>query len=309
MNVVWRSRELFDRHYRDLPISLTNLADKEDEIGARSPDFVAATAHSGLNQALYDLLAKREQVPVWQLFTNRVAAAKVPLYATINRALAERSEQEYLELVGTLSSAGFGTFKCAPFEAVDGPERAAEKSRPGLAMLAFLRDRFPDLGIRVDFHERFRADDFIAMLAELERLELDWIEEPFALGPDYRRLHDSTALRIAAGELYWGTDVFNEIVDHKWADVIMPDVKHVGGFGPLLTVLSTMQGRVEVSQHNPSGPISTAASLHAAVLYPETVRSLEYAFDKHGSRRSTGEQVDEGFLHLSQRPGWGVAPA
>ena len=55
--------------------SLESLARKEREIAALEPDFVTATAFSGVNQAFYDLLAKREQVPVWRLFQDKPAFA------------------------------------------------------------------------------------------------------------------------------------------------------------------------------------------------------------------------------------------
>ena len=212
---------------------------------------MTATAFSALNQALYDLLAKREQVPIWRLFAEGPGFSQVPLYTTINWALQTRTNQEYVELLEDLAAQGFRTFKCAPFERVEGRENAVENSAYGLETLDLIRQRFPDIGIRVDF---------------------------------------------------------SNPVDNRWVDVIMPDVKHVGGFGPLLKVLEIGQGRIEVSPHNPSGPISTAASLHAGVLFPETVRSLEYAFDRLGSPVSTGEVVEDGQLHLTDRPGWGVEP-
>jgi galactonate dehydratase len=88
----------------------------------------------------------------------------------------------------------------------------------------------------------------------------------------------------------------------------MPDVKHVGGFGPLLDVLNIGARGIEISPHNPSGPISTAASLHAAAVHPDAVRSLEYSFDRRQTRRSTGERIENGVLLLNDAPGWGVAP-
>ena len=300
--------QLFDRHYRDLPLTLERLSAKERELAASNPDFVTATALSGLNQAAYELLAKREGVPVWRLFADRTRIDGVALYTTINRALQTRSEAEYLDIVDALVEQGFVTFKCAPFEAVDGPEHVVEKSAAGLALIDRIRQRYPDLGIRVDFHERFVPADFFALVPELERLGLDWIEEPFTMGPAYTELQARSRLRIAAGELFWGATRFAEIAERHWAHVIMPDVKHVGGFGPLLDVLSSMRGRIEVSPHNPSGPISTAASLHAAALYPNEVRSLEYAFDRAGTRRRYGEHIEGGVLHLTDAPGWGVDP-
>jgi galactonate dehydratase len=269
---------------------------------------VTATAFSGLNQAFYDLLAKREQVPVWRLFRDQTTFAGLPLYATFNRALRTRSAEEYAAIGGEVRGQGFQTFKCAPFEAVDGPERAVEKAAAGLATLARLREQFPELALRVDFHERFRPPDFYSIVPELERLKLDWIEEPFAVGSSYDELRRHTRLRISGGELFWGRARFQEIAEHGWCDVIMPDVKHVGGFGPLLDVLKMGAGRIEISPHNPSGPISTAASLHAAAVHPELVRSLEYSFQRTRTRDGTGEVIDKGVLLLGDKPGWGVAP-
>lgn len=301
---------LFAEHFSSFALSLDSLARKEREIASLAPDLPTATAFSGLNQALYDLLAKREGVPVWRLFRDAAPFAGLPLYTTINRALTTRSAEEYATVVGEARAQGFKTFKCAPFEAVNGKGDAVEQSAAGIAQLTRLREQFPELAVRVDFHERYapRPTDFFAVVPELERLELDWIEEPFPLGPAYDELRRMTRLRVAAGELFFGNVRFAEIVDRGWADVIMPDVKHVGGFGPLLEAMRAHRGRVEVSPHNPSGPISTAASLHAAAVYPDVVRSLEYSFDRRQSRRSTGERIEEGMLLLNDAPGWGVAP-
>ncbi len=261
-----------------------------------------------MNQAFYDLLAKREQVPVWRLFRDKPAFDGLPLYTTINRALQTRTTEEYDEVVAELRARGFKTYKCAPFEAVNGPEHAVEKAAAGLAMLTHLREKFPELRVRVDFHERFQPHDFYELVPQLEKLDIDWLEEPFRVGPLYTELKQKTRLRLSGGELYWGRQRFQEITENKWVDVIMPDVKYVGGFGPLLDVLKMGQGRIEISPHNPSGPISTAASMHAACVHPETVRGLEYSFDRRLARSATGERIENGVLLLNDAPGWGVAP-
>lgn len=302
------ARNVFAQHYARTRITLESLADKERELAALDPDFITATALSGINQACYELLARREQVPVWRLFRERPGIESLPLYTTINRSLQERSLDEYLDIVGAVERQGFASFKCAPFEAVDTPVDAVRKAGAGMRTLSVLREKFATLGMRVDFHERFEPASFAALLPELERLGLEWIEEPFAMGSAFAALKSETGLRVAAGELFWGRSRFAEIVDNAWADIIMPDVKHVGGFGPLLDVMQMAEGRAEVSPHNPSGPVSTAASLHAAAVRPDGVRSLEYAFDRTGSRRATGERVENGRLWLTDAPGWGIDP-
>ncbi len=299
---------IFDRYYRDFSLSLTALRQREADIAALSPDFIDATAFSGLNQALYDLLAKREGVPVWRLFADRVEVDSVALYTTINRTLETRVVDEYLAVAGAVETQGFSSMKCAPFEAVTSPALGLTQSLPGFFVLRALRSGFPELGLRVDFHERFAPADFLQLLPDLEPLRLDWIEEPFGMGTDYEALQAATKVDVAGGELFWGLERFTEIAGQSWVDVIMPDVKHVGGFGPLLDVIAATRSRVRVSPHNPSGPVSSAASLHAAVLNPDAVAELEFAFDRHGTRAATGERAEGGRLYLQDRPGWGVEP-
>lgn len=300
------AKGLFRERVASFDLSLESLSELEEELAASLPDFVAATAWSGINQALYDLLAKREQVPVWRLFKDKTSLDRLGLYTTINRSLTTRTLDDYLQLVGQVETQGFKFYKCAPFEKVVDKFNTEKTSKYGLDTLSSIRRAFPELNVRVDFHERFSPENFYKIIPDLEALEIDWIEEPFAMGPEYTELRQKTSLKIAAGELYWGSENFRAIMESQWADVIMPDVKHVGGFGPLLRVIEMGKGKIEVSPHNPSGPVSTAASLHAAALYPENVKSLEYAFDAGRTRKAYGERVEDGNLYLSDKPGWGI---
>jgi len=300
------AKTLFDARIHDFDLSYDRLRELEEDLARSEPDFVTATAWSGINQALYDLLAKREQVPVWKLFRNQTSLERLELYTTINRSLRDRDHADYVDIVSAAQYQGFRIIKCAPFEKVVNKGTAVADSDEGLATLAMLRDRFPRLKIRVDFHERYDSKGFLAIVPRLNELELDWIEEPFAIGDAFHLLKEQTPIRLAAGELFWGSRRFQEFTDNAWVHVIVPDVKHVGGFGPLLDVIDATAGRIEVSPHNPSGPVSTAASLHAAAARPELVRSLEFAFDKTLSRRAYGERVENGYLYLSDQPGWGI---
>ena len=74
----------------------------------------------------------------------------------------------------------------------------------------------------------------------------------------------------------------------------------------MLGLIEIDKGKVEISPQNPSGPVSAAAILHAAALYPENVKSLEYALDAERTRKGYGERVEDGNLYLSDKLGWGV---
>jgi len=299
------AKELFQAHVWHLEPSISNIQKLERGHFSKAPDFVTATAISGLNQALYELVAQKNSVPVWKLFVQEPVRQKVEVYTTINRCLKKRTIDEYLEIVKEVREQGYKIFKCAPFEKVTGPNKSFEHSRYGLKVLETIRASFPDMGIRVDFHTRFTPEGFYEILPELHKVKLNWLEEPFKFSNAYEQLRTKTTVPIAGGELYFGTEAYKDLMARKWVDVIMPDVKHVGGFGPLLDVCRMAGNSVRVSPHNPSGPVSTAASMHCSAVM-DNASSLEIPFDPSNLRKQYGNKVENGFFHLNKGIGWGI---
>jgi galactonate dehydratase len=63
-------------------------------------------------------------------------------------------------------------------------------------------------------------------------------------------------------------------------DVIMPDIKYVGGLKELLALAAdARQAGVELSLHNPTGPVCHAVSLHVCSAIGST-DLLEMQFDE-----------------------------
>jgi galactonate dehydratase len=162
------------------------------------------------------------------------------------------------------------------------------------------------VGLRVDCHERFREENALALLRELEPLGLEWIEVPCPIGPVNAAIRQRTTMPLAAGELFFGTQRFVELAERGWADVVMPDVKHVGGFAPLLAVCEAVRPfAVSVSPHNPSGAVSTMASLHAAAL-ARNATEIELPLHHRDHLPAYRSLLRDGALHLPSGPGWGV---
>jgi galactonate dehydratase len=301
-----RVQELFDKFVNRKEITLDRLRELEKIWLDQRPDFLTSTAISGIDQALYDLLGKREGVPVWQLLVPDPIQETVPIYVTINRALRDRSIEDYGLVIDSAIGMGFTAAKCAPFEAVDGEGDQVAQSAYGRSVISSLRTKYPDLDLRIDFHQRFSAESFMQLLPELDGYAPRWYEEPCELGSVYKEISAKTSIPIAGGELYYRIDDFTNLVTAGWVDIIMPDVKHVGGFGSLLHILREMERRpkVEVSLHNPSGPISAMASLHAAVISP-AVTSIELPF--HDTEELSYQQyIEGGKFVLPTAPGWGI---
>ena len=89
----------------------------------------------------------------------------------------------------------------------------------------------------------------------------------------------------------------------------MPDVKYCGGIGGLVqvTALAASFG-TEVAPHDPSGPVSMAATAHGA-LASATPQIVEFAWGETSWRSELvrgGETIDGGRIRLDGRPGLGL---
>ncbi len=307
-----RARELFDRHIAAASAkaapNLSAIEARDRGAFATAPDIVAATAISGLNQALLDLVAQQRGVPAWRLFKpdGPPARTTLPCYFTMNRALRERTEAAYLRVTEAALKLGARAVKCAPFEAVTRGGDHVAQATAGFARLAAIRREFPHVALRVDCHERFTPASMAALLPRFESLGLAWIEEPFPPGPALGELRTRTKIPLAIGELFFGEPRFRELLARGWTDVIMPDPKHVGGFGPLVRVCRMAEKLGgEVSPHNPSGPVAAAASLQTAALSP-AVTSLELILTSDPARQPCRELLHDGTLRLPEGLGWGL---
>jgi galactonate dehydratase len=311
---------------RTLPSGAGDLGRWLDRIETPAHDRVATTAHSAVEQALCDLAARRAGLPLatWLSHGSEPGDAEdlaVPLYATLNRGIFDRSPEGFAAAAKRAVTDGFRTLKCAPFDGVvKGGAPDGERTKQialGLERLSAVRQAVgPDVRLMVDCHGRFLEDEAIQVARDLARFDLSWLEEPVPFEPDPQplaRVRRKAPMPIAAGELMFRAQGFRPLLDAEAVDVIMPDVKHCGGLLPLLQIAREAEARgVRVAPHNPSGPISTLSSAHACVALstaPE-YRLLEYAWGEVPWRPSLldpPEAITDGVLRLPPGPGLGAS--
>jgi galactonate dehydratase len=193
------------------------------------------------------------------------------------------------------------------------PDRIEAAVQAGILAARAMREAVgPDVEIMVDCHSFFDVELAIRVARELEPVRLAWYEEPVA--PE--RLEDTLAIRkritqpMAGGEVLFGVSGFAPLCRTKAVDVIMPDVKHCGGLLELTHIAAMAHADgVAVAPHNPSGPVSTAASVHACAVLPN-FRLLELQWGETPWRREVldpPEQFVNGSIAVPSRPGFGVA--
>jgi galactonate dehydratase len=127
---------------------------------------------------------------------------------------------------------------------------------------------------------------------------------------------DTVAIRrrikqpMAGGEVLFGLSGFGPLIRRHAVDTIMPDVKHCGGLLEMtrIAALAADEG-VMVAPHNPSGPVSTAASIQVCAGM-RNVNYLELQYGEVNWRSDAvipPERFVGGTIEIPDRPGLGVA--
>ena len=292
----------------------TNIARLRQAMTGQRLGRVGTTAWSAIEQAAQDVRAQASGMSLAQSLGGKVRD-RIRLYANINRHVEDRSPASFAKAASAAVAEGFGAIKLAPFDEVKAPDRrqhgAAAAWHPGVARVRAVREAVgSDVEVAVDCHSRFARSESIRVAAELEPLDIFWFEEPLPVSnlQGLREVRTGIRQSLATAESLFGADAFRRLLEAGAADVIMPDVKHAGGDHETLLVgeLAAMHG-VEFAPHNPSGPVAGMHSGHVCAA-AGSFRILEFAWGEVPWRAELldpPEQIEDGFLIVSDRPGLG----
>lgn len=224
------------------------------------------SAVSGIDIALWDLKARRLQVPLYQLLGGAVRH-KIRVYAWIGGdrpADVERAAKIRMEQ-------GFNAVKMnatADVDWLDSP-RALEKSVERLKVVKAL-----GIDVAIDFHGRLHKPMAKQLVRALEPHSPLFIEEPLLSehAEGIKQLSKLTTCPIAFGErLYSRWDV-KGFLHNASIDVLQPDISHCGGISEIRKIAAMAEAYdVALAPHCPLGPIALAACVQIAMSTPNFV--------------------------------------
>ena len=147
-----------------------------------------------------------------------------------------------------------------------------QERRETIEIVEAVRDAVgPDVELMLDVHGRLNVPTAIAMCHELARFDLAWIEEPTP-PESIDALADVRAkspVPIAAGERLFEPERFLELIQKRAADILQPDVCHLGGMFATKLVAGMAHTRfLPIAPHNPTGPVMNAMTMHLAAAIP-----------------------------------------
>ena len=214
--------------------------------GAQGGQYI--TALTGIEIALWDLVGKALELPIYQLLGGKFRD-RVRMYcdSDMDNPMGAQAERK----LAWIKSAGFNAMKIdideakdpARFDAVNWTASNGEIDRM-VTWVRHIRESIPkEMDLAVDMHGRYDATTGKRVAAAVEPYRLLWLEEPVP-PEDIDAMADirhSTKTPICCGEnLYmrWG---FRELLEKRAADIIMPDIQKVGGLAEAKKVANMAQ--------------------------------------------------------------------
>ncbi|MFC1941829.1 galactonate dehydratase [Chloroflexota bacterium] len=274
------------------------------------PSFIIVSALAGIEMALWDILGKSLNVPVYRLLGGMVRS-KIPAYDN-GWFRGATSPEDFAKAASDAVALGFKHLKWDPFGTSDlfpEPEEIARAKKYIKAVREAVGD---DVHLLIECHGRFSPDKAIQIAREIEEYKPYFFEEP--VPPDnidaLVRVASSINIPVATGEricTHWGA---REILEKNGAAVLQPDIIHIGGILETKKLAAMAQAYyIPIAPHNAFGPVLCAASIHVDASTPNFLIQEFFYPDKPIYDEILKEPFFfpvDGFFNLPDRPGLGV---
>jgi L-alanine-DL-glutamate epimerase-like enolase superfamily enzyme len=276
----------------DIPALMKKLIYHVHGVGRAGPVMYAL---SGLDIALWDILGKSKNLPIYKLLGG-AARQKLPAYAS----LLKYGETDVV--VRTCEEAlgrGYSELKIH------------ETGRAEITAAAQLLRRHNGGSLMVDVNAPWTLDEALSAVAPLRELDLKWIEEPVWPPEDFeaaRQVH-AAGVPVAIGENVLTPSDFGRLIESRAVDFIQPSVAKIGGISITRDIIvAANAGGVAVAPHSAYfGPgLIATAHLGAALSRAPVVERL-YCDLTESPFGDWYEPVD-GHLVVPQGPGLGIDP-
>lgn len=274
------------------------------------PDFIVVSALGGIEIALWDILGKSLDMPVYQLLGG---AFRTTIQAYDNGwCSGVKSPEDYATAAKKAVAEGFKYLKFDPFWLSDlfvEPEQIAQSRERVRAVREAVGN---DVQLLLDCHGRFSPDKAIQVAREIEEYKPYFFEEP--VPPDnidaLVRVAVSINIPVATGERLCTQWSVREILEKNGAAILQPDIVHFGGILQTKKLAHMAQAYyIPISPHNAYGPVQTAASLHVDASTPNFLIQEFFYPDKplyDEILKETFFFPKNGYFELPSKAGLGV---
>ena len=222
-------------------------------------------ALSGIDIALWDILAKKAKLPLYQLLGGKTNS-KIPVYG-YGMMLQKKSVEELCELFKKeANQIKEKNFKAMKMKVGLGPKE-------DLKLVSAVREAIgDDFKLMVDANHAYNKNDALYVGRGLDEMEIYWFEEPVA--PEdydgYKELKEKLKTNIAGGEAEFTKYGWNQLIKYNCIDIAQPEVCGLGGITEYLKVSALAQSNfIPIVNHVWGSALSVAVNLHLLTSLPD----------------------------------------
>ena len=222
-------------------------------------------ALSGIDIALWDILAKKSNLPLYQLLGGKTND-KIPVYG-YGMMLQKKTVDELCELFkNEANQIKEKNFKAMKMKIGMGPKE-------DLKLVSAVRDAIgSEFKLMVDANHAYNKNDALYVGKGLDEMNIYWFEEPVA--PEdydgYKELKEKLKTNIAGGEAEFTKYGWNQLIKNNCIDIAQPEVCGLGGITEYLKVSALAQSNfIPIVNHVWGSALSVAVNLHLLATLPD----------------------------------------
>ena len=236
---------------------------------------VGMSAISGVEHALWDILGKALNVPVYKLLGGAVRE-RVRMYTHLgggewNSVYRTFDPEPLIDLAHKVLEQGYTALKvvCVPYSE---PLMGASHTKKFSKAIEKLRLAIGDsVDLMIDFHGRTYPATAIQYINAVEEFQPFFCEEPVPCENVDALAEVRRAVRvpIGTGERLVTRHQFRRIFETQACHVIQPDICHCGGLLEARKIAAMAEAYyMGVAPHNPLGPVANCVALHFGLSTP-----------------------------------------
>lgn len=263
----------------------------------------------GIETALWDVLGKSLELPVYELLGGAVRPS-VPVYASsMSRAITPEAEAE--RLLALIDKHGFRAAKIRVGDRM-GNDRDASPGRTEKIIPYIRKALGPDIAINADANSGFSVPRATQVGRILEEYGYNHFEEPcpYTEIENTAKVTAALDIAVAGGEQDTFLPQFRRMAEMRAVDILQPDVGYVGGITRARRVARLAQEfGMACTPHCANQSMLQLFTLHLAAAMPSISQFQEYGIEDNPWSRDLYEpvlQVIDGQFALPKLPGWGV---
>ena len=222
-------------------------------------------ALSGIDIALWDILSKKANLPLYQLLGGK-CNNQIPVYG-YGMMLQKKSVEQLIELFQKeAKEIKAKNFKAMKMKIGIGP-------KDDLKLVKAVREAVgDDYKLMVDANHAYNLSDALYVGKGLDEMNIHWFEEPVA--PEdyegYKELKEKLKTNIAGGEAEFTKYGWNQLIKNRCVDIAQPEVCGLGGITEYLKISALAQSNfIPIINHVWGSALSVAVNLHLLISMPD----------------------------------------